>query len=607
MVSLRVSLSLLVATAVLLVAAQDSTEKDWWETTVFYQIYPRSFYDTDSDGVGDIKGITRKLQHLKDSGFEATWLSPIFQSPQEDFGYDVSDFITVDPLFGTNSDLEELFTEAKTMGIKIILDFVPNHSSNQHEWFILSENRTDPYTDYYVWNEGKLVNGTRSPPNNWQSVFYGSAWQWSEIRQQYYLHQFAVGQPDLNFRNEAVIKEFDEILLYWMRKGASGFRIDAINHMFEVEDLVDEPINDPSDPYSYGYTHHIYTKDRPETYEVIARWRKLIDDYVQESGSETIIMMTEAYANLTMTMKFYESDDGTQQRAHFPFNFAMIEDLGSDSKASDFKYYIDRFLENMPRGKITNWVLGNHDKPRIASNYGRERIDGMALILMTLPGVAVVYNGEEIGMEDYRDMSYEDSKDPQGCNLGPTDYKWASRDPQRTPYHWDDTYNAGFSNSSSTWLPMHPYYRQTNLLKQKESDYSTYHFYVDCMQLRKERILTHGEFHSRAFNDDVFAFVRFLRQNENRQLDPYYITVVNFRGDTHTVDVTDLYSFAGENTTVRLVGTDSRHKVGDTVNTAELRLGPYEAIVVGVGVSAAVGVHLSVGLLAIAIVKYLFL
>ncbi|EAT37484.1 AAEL010540-PA [Aedes aegypti] len=607
MISLRVPLLLLVATAVLLATAQDSDQKEWWETTVFYQIYPRSFFDSNDDGTGDIKGITAKLQHLKDTGFEATWLSPIFQSPQEDFGYDVSDFVSVDPLFGSNSDLEELFAEAEKLGIKIILDFVPNHSSNEHEWFVKSENRVDPYTDYYMWHNGKPnpQGGRPLPPNNWQSVFYGSAWEWSEKRQQYYLHQFAVGQPDLNYRNEAVIKEFDEILRYWMKKGASGFRIDAINHMFEVEDLRDEPINDPSDPNSYGYTHHIYTKDLPDTYEVIARWRKVIDDYVKESDSDTIIMMTEAYANLTMTMKFYESDDGTQPRAHFPFNFAMIEDLNDGSKASNFKYIIDRWLDNMPRGKITNWVLGNHDKPRMASRYGRDRIDGMALILMTLPGVAVVYNGEEIGMEDYRDMSYEDSKDPQGCNLGPDNYKWASRDPQRTPFQWDDSFNAGFSKAAKTWLPMHPLYRQTNLLKQTEADYSTYHFYVDCMKLRKERILTHGEFRSRAFNDDVFAFVRFLRENEDRELDPYYVTLVNFHGETYTVDVTELYRFAGKTATVRLVGTDSRHKVGQTVNTTELTLGPYEAIVIGA--SSAVSVHLSMALLVTAIIKYLFL
>ena len=172
-------------------------------------------------------------------------------------------------------------------------------------------------------------------------------------------------------------------------------------------------------------------------------------------------MMTEAYANLTMTLRYYESDDGKQQRAHFPFNFVMIEELGENSNARDFKRVIDRWLGNVPRGKTTNWVLGNHDKPRVASRYGVERIDGMQLMLLTLPGVAVTYNGDEIGMIDHRDISYEDTLDPQGCNLGPEGYRWASRDPQRVPFQWDDTYNAGFSRAPRTWLPVHPYYRQT--------------------------------------------------------------------------------------------------------------------------------------------------
>ncbi|XP_055540587.1 maltase 1-like [Wyeomyia smithii] len=608
--SVRLLWSLLVVLgiAVAHTQAQQTDQKDWWETVVFYQIYPRSFYDTRGEGIGTVKGVTAKLQYLKDTGFDATWLSPIFASPQEDFGYDVSDFMLVDPLFGTNEDLEELFAEAKKLGIKIVLDFVPNHSSNQHEWFLKSELREDPYTNYYVWHDG-LTNETGGRPlvpNNWQSVFYGSAWEWSSTRQQYYLHQFAVGQPDLNYRNELVIEELDRILLYWMSKGASGFRIDAINHMFEVADFRNEPLTGNTDPDSYGYTHHIYTKDLPETYEVIAHWRQLIDDYVKENNLETVIMMTEAYANLTMTMRYYESEDGTQQRAHFPFNFAMIEDLNQDSTASYFKFIVDRWLENMPRGKVTNWVLGNHDKPRIASRYGRERVEGMALLLMTLPGVAVVYNGEEIGMEDFRDMSYEDSRDPQGCNLGEEGYKSASRDPQRTPFQWDDTYNAGFSNASKTWLPVHPLYRQTNLLKQQEADYSTYKFYIDILKLHKERVFTHGEFASRAFNDNVFGISRFIREDEDRSFDPYRVVVINFASSSYEINVKELYRFAGDMATVHLVGSDSRHSVDDSVNTTSLMLGPYESIVLG-SASAAMAVKISFLLLVVALLKSILL
>ena len=234
-------------------------KKEWWETAVFYQIYPRSFYDKyKDDGIGDIRGVIEKLDYLKDLGIDATWLSPIFKSPQKDFGYDISNFTEVDELFGTMADLEELFKKAKEKGIKVILDFVPNHSSDECDWFKRSINGEAPYKDYYIW-----VNGTKGKrPNNWNSVFRGSAWEWNEKIQQYYLHQFHKGQPDFNYRNEAVKREFDDVLKFWLKKGASGFRVDAINHMFEYENLKDEPLNEyDKDEDSYGYTHKDYTKD----------------------------------------------------------------------------------------------------------------------------------------------------------------------------------------------------------------------------------------------------------------------------------------------------------------------------------------------------------
>ncbi|XP_058823710.1 maltase 1-like [Topomyia yanbarensis] len=593
--------------ALAIASAQEPVEKDWWETALFYQIYPRSFYDTSGDGVGDIKGITAKLQYLKDTGVDATWLSPVFKSPQRDFGYDVSDFLEVDELFGTNEDLEELFAEAKKLGIRIILDFVPNHSSTEHWWFKQSELGIQPYRDYYVWHPGKPVAGQDKPdvPNNWNSVFYGSAWEWSDIRKEYYLHQFEVTQPDLNYRNEAVIAEFDEILRFWMRKGASGFRVDAINHMFEDELFRDEPVVDPSDPLSYGYTNHMYTNSLMETYDVVGHWRRVIDNFTRENGTETIIMMTEAYTSMDKIMLYYESADRTEQRAHFPFNFAMITELNAESKARDFKYVIDRFLENIPRGKVTNWVLGNHDQPRVGSRYGTKRIDGMLLMLLTLPGVAVTYNGEEIGMLDFRDISYEDSRDPQGCNVGPEEYKRKSRDPQRTPFQWDDGYNAGFSNSNKTWLPVNPYFRQINLLKQLEADYSTYKFYVDTVKLRKERVFTHGQFRSRALAENVFGYVRYInRMNESsEESELYAIVVINLSNDISTVDLFDLYPVTNR-TVIRLTGTDSRYQIGQRIDPANLSLGPYESLVIAA--SIATSVQLSLTMIITMIAKYLF-
>uniref|UniRef100_A0A182MQP9 alpha-glucosidase n=1 Tax=Anopheles culicifacies TaxID=139723 RepID=A0A182MQP9_9DIPT len=566
---------------------QETPNTDWWKTAVLYQIYPRSFYDTDGNGVGDIRGVTAKLQYLKDTGIDATWLSPIFKSPQRDFGYDVSDFLEVDPLFGTNEDLEELFAEAQKLGLKIVLDFVPNHSSNEHWWFKQSELGVEPYRDYYVWHPGKPVPGQARPavPNNWNSVFYGSAWEWSEIRQEYYLHQFEVGQPDLNYRNPKVVEEFDNILRFWMERGASGFRVDAINHMFEDDLFRDEPINDPSDPLSYGYTHHIYTNNLLETYDVIGHWRKVIDEFVEETGSDTIIMLTEAYTSMDMVLRFYQSDDGSEQRAHFPFNFVLLGELNGNSNARDFKYVIDRWLENLPRGKVTNWVLGNHDQPRVGSRYGEQRIDAMNILLMTLPGVAVTYNGEEIGMVDYRDMSWEDSLDPQGCNVGPEEYKWKSRDPQRTPFQWDDTFNAGFSRANKTWLPVYPYYRQNNLQKQLESDWSHYQVYTEAVKLRRHRVFREGSFRSRALSEHVFGFVRYLKD------DPadgsFFAVIINLSDVASEIDTLDLYD--SRDMRVYLVGTESRYKINQRVNSSHLLIGPYESIILGSDVSSSKG------------------
>lgn len=268
----------------------DGVKKDWWEYAVFYQIYPRSFKDSDDNGIGDLNGITSKLQHLKDSGVQATWLSPIFKSPQKDFGYDIQDFFNVDETFGSMADLENMIAEAHRLDMKVIMDFVPNHSSSESEWFIKSENREAPYTDYYVWQDGKDMGpgmGRKAPPNNWQSVFYGSAWTWSDKRQQYYLHQFDKTQPDLDYRQPLVVEKMKEVLRFWMDKGADGFRVDAINHLFEIQDLRDEPRDQCDDPESYCYTQHIYTKDLLETYDMIGQWRKVLDDYTLEHGTAT--------------------------------------------------------------------------------------------------------------------------------------------------------------------------------------------------------------------------------------------------------------------------------------------------------------------------------
>lgn len=251
-----------------------SDDDDWWKKTVFYQIYPRSFKDSNDDGIGDLKGITSKLEHLKETGIGATWLSPIFASPMIDFGYDIADYKAIHTEYGTMEDFDELIAKAKELRIRIILDFVPNHTSDQHEWFIKSANREPGYEDYYIWRDGLVTDGDAAaaavPPNNWVSVFYGSAWSYHPVRKQFYLHQFTKEQPDLNFRSAKVVDEMKDVLRFWLEKGVDGFRIDAVNHLFEDDEFKDEPASgQETDPLNYGFLDHIYTKDLVSLFSVV--------------------------------------------------------------------------------------------------------------------------------------------------------------------------------------------------------------------------------------------------------------------------------------------------------------------------------------------------
>lgn len=334
---------------------------DWWQNGNFYQIYPRSFQDSNGDGVGDLNGITSRLEYLKDLGVSAIWLSPIFKSPMKDFGYDISDYTQIHEEYGTLDDFQRLSLRCKELNIKLILDFVPNHSSDQHEWFQKSEAGDATYKDYYLWNEGKiLANGTRAPPNNWLSIFRGSAWKWSEKRKSYYYHQFLAEQPDLNYRNPALVENMKAILHLWLDRGVSGFRIDAVPYLFEVETLEDEPLsNNCKDPEDYCYLKHTLTSDVADTFDMIYQWRALTDKYTADKGGDTRILMTEAYTSLPNTLKFYGND--TSLGSQIPFNFELISYTRINSTAPNFKAHIDDWLNGMPKGSQyrSNWVVSN--------------------------------------------------------------------------------------------------------------------------------------------------------------------------------------------------------------------------------------------------------
>ncbi|XP_030556539.1 maltase 1 [Drosophila novamexicana] len=547
---------------------------NWWRHEVFYQIYPRSFKDSDGDGIGDLKGITSKLQYFVDTGITAIWLSPIYKSPMVDFGYDISDYRDIQPEYGTLEDFDELIAKANQLGIKVILDFVPNHSSDEHEWFKKSAAREPGYEDFYVWEDGTLSdNDTHVPPNNWVSVFSGSAWQWHEERQQFYLRQFTSGQPDLNYRNPAVVQAMDEVLLYWLQKGVAGFRIDAVIYIYEDEQLRDEPLSgSTSDPNSVDYLEHIYTRNQPECYGLIQHWRQLLDNYTADNPGPVRIMMTEGYADLSLLMNYYEDEDGVLG-AHFPFNFDFITELNANSVAQDFVYFIQRWLTYMPPGHAANWVMGNHDNPRVASRYGVGTVDAMNMLMMTLPGIGITYYGEELGMVDYRDISWNDTVDQPACDAGLDNYKWVSRDPERTPMQWSDEKNAGFSTGDSTWLPVHPNYQELNLLTQQEATFSHYKVYQSLIKLRQSRVLRDGTFTAQALNRQVFAIKRELRGQ------PSLLTVINVSNRTQQVDVSDFIDLPNR-LTLLVVGVCSQHRVSERLKPAEVKLSPHEGLVI---------------------------
>ncbi|XP_053680854.1 maltase A1-like isoform X2 [Anopheles nili] len=498
--------------------------------------------DSNGDGIGDLRGIIERLDYLEANKIDGFWLSPIFKSPMADFGYDISDYYSIHPEYGTLSDFDELVKQAHDRGMEVILDFVPNHTSDEHEWFKKSEQRVPGYEDFYIWHPGrKNVNDGSSrphPPSNWVSFFRGSAWQWSEVRQEYYLHQFSIKQPDLNYRNPDVVEAMKEVMRFWLRRGVAGYRIDAVPTLFEVlpgadGQFPDEPLSgntdDPDDP---GYLVHIFTQDRNETLDMIYQWRAVMDHFQQHYGVRERILMAETYSPIDIVMKYYGNQ--TVPGAQIPFNFHLITDLNNSSKTSDFKNAINYWLGNMPNDEsiVPNWVIGNHDQHRVASRFGDDMIDAMNMIILSLPGVSVTYNGEEIGMDDVW-ISYNDTVDPAACNAGPDKYQYTTRDPERTPFQWDSSKNAGFSEANHTWLPVSSNYTLVNVQMQLLNDRSHLKVYRQLVEKKKNtnydpRSL--GTF----VEDNVLVILRHVKDDQTISI----YTVVNIGDVVKIIDLT---------------------------------------------------------------------
>ncbi|XP_049284751.1 alpha-glucosidase-like [Anopheles funestus] len=561
--------------------SQAADDKDWYQHATFYQIYPRSFQDSNGDGIGDLKGITSRMEYLAGLGIDATWLSPPFVSPLADFGYDVADFYDIQPEYGTLADMEELIAEAHRHGIKLMLDFIPNHSSDEHDWFVQSATGNAKYRDYYIWRPGKVnsVTGELEPPNNWISVFGGPAWTYDTRRGEFYLHQFTKKQADLNYRNPTVVQEMTDMLTFWLEKGVDGFRLDAINHMFEDPQLRDEPPG-WGPPGSYDELDHIYTKDNPDTYGVVYNWRELCEDYGRRFN-KTIIIMTEAYASIENTMLYYEDATGTRQGAHMPFNFQLIYDFKNDQNAIGLKQSIDFWMNHMPARHTPSWVAGSHDHSRVASRVGLVHVDQVLTLVHTLPGTSITYYGEEIGMFDFKEAETYDN-----------------RDPNRTPMQWDNTISAGFSTNRTTWLRLHPDYPTRNVMLQEAAEKSTLKHFRTLTALRRHPSLVHGEFVHRTVGADVYAFSRELHGEDT------LVTVLNMAASNRTVDLGDFVNLP-HRVKVEIAQPDSNYKAGDEIDIHTVTLLKHDSVVLRAIASGSTGIKLSMIVMLLAAVKHL--
>lgn len=410
--------------------------RSWWQNAVVYQVYPRSFQDTNGDGIGDLNGVRARLDYLDWLGIDAIWLSPFYPSPMADLGYDVSDFCNVDPVYGTLADFDRLLGEAHARGIKVILDYVPNHTSDQHPWFADSRSsRDDPKRNWYVWQDPRP---DASAPNNWSSRFGGSAWEWDQGSRQFYYHAFLKEQPDLNWRNPEVQRAMADVLRFWMKRGADGIRVDAVANLIE-DDLLR---NDPPHPDCRGEAldrerlRYVFTKDRPETHGCVAHMRAVLDEF------DDRVMIGEAHLPIARIMAYY---GGKRPGFHLPFNFILLH---TPWDARSIEAAIDQYTILLPEDSWPNWVLGNHDEPRVASRVGEQQARVAAMLLMTLEGTPFIYYGDELGLRDAR-IPVHLVRDRSASDL----HHIRGRDPQRTPMPWDDGRHGGFSDAEP-WLPL---------------------------------------------------------------------------------------------------------------------------------------------------------
>ena len=540
-------------------AAPQKADNEWWKHAVIYEIYPRSFQDSNGDGIGDINGITSRLDYLKDLGINAIWISPMYPSPGIDTGYDVSDYTAISPEYGTMADFNHLVAEAKKRDIRVIMDYVINHTSDQHPWFKESRSsRTNPKRDWYIWHDGKAQG---EPPNNWQSWFGHSAWTYDATTKQYYYHYFYSQQPDLNWRNPQVHKAMEDVLRFWLERGVSGFRIDAVSRLFEDPGLHDDPYLTGRNVYGDRNIEHKYTDNYPEVNDVLKELRRVVDKYPGDP-----VLITEAdEPNIAELTKLYGDGDEVQ----LPMDF-QIADANTLSAPKFRKLFGD--VENNSAHGQPEYFFSNHDQPRQWDRYGDGKHNDqiaklMAALLLTTRGTPQMYYGEELGMRTTDPTRIEDVHDPIGKLGWP---KEKGRDGERTPMQWNASKEAGFTASTKPWLPVPPVAEKYNVEKEKQDPDSILNAYKRLLFLRKsEPALRDGSY--MAINEDdpnVFAFLR-------KSKDSTVLVALNMSAESRTISA-KMPSSGETHATPLYVSPDSAEKV---VSLDHLTLQPFGVIV----------------------------
>lgn len=539
----------------------------WWKHAVIYEIYPRSFQDSDGDGLGDLNGITKRLDYVKELGIDAIWLTPMSPSPQVDFGYDVSDYISIDPQYGTMADFDRLVSEAKKRNIRIIVDIVPNHTSDQHPWFLESRSsRNNPKRDWYIWRDGK---GPDKPPNNWLSWFGGSAWKLDPKTGQYYYHYFYTEQPDLNWRNPEVQKAMYDVLRFWLDRGSAGFRIDAISRLFEDPNMRDERILPGTDSYGNPKIDHKYTDNLPEVHEVLREMRKVVDSY---PGNPVLISEADQ-PNISELTKMYGHNDEVQ--LPMDFQFALVNRLS----APEFRKLIDEIDRNNAGGQ-PYFFFSNHDQPRQWDRYGDGKNNDQiakltATLLLATRATPQLYYGEEIGMLTTPPERKEDVKDPVGRRSWPKD---KGRDGERTPMQWDTTRNAGFSAAEKTWLPVPPSYRTRNVAVEEKDPNSILNFYKQLISLRRSQpALRDGSYE--ALNRQDENVLSWLRKNPGRG--DSVIVALNMSAESKTISF-DLKPQGIAQATAKPLLASPGHDKAAAVSLNQITLAPFGVFIAAV-------------------------